>query len=196
MFSEEETKFLKEKMVTAVSNSSGKDKSMYMNILLKLNLAAMEQQGVVQPGKKQETILESKSKVINFTNTNLKMIENTLDQTFNELKKIGIGGKIGGIKYSPKSAKGEIQLFILDDSIKADDPDAVLKAEYNKAVQSYQWSNKGFTQAHFLKKFTEGNTTFEFTGFIPKGRTYIYKARSLANGKEYRFGKGLEKKIL
>lgn len=196
MLNEEETKFLKEKMIVAVSNSSGKDKSMYMNILLKLNLSLMEQKGVVQPGKKQETLLESKSKVINFTNTNLEMIKNSVVNTLDEMKKIGIGGKIENIRYQAKSAKAELQLFILDDNIKPDDPNAVLRAEYNKMIQSYQWSQKGFTKSHFLKQFTDGNTTFEFLGFIPKGRTYIYKARNLSNGKEYRFGKSLEKKIL
>ena len=188
--SEEELAFIKQKFTVALLNSKGTDHSMWTNILLKLN--TQDEEVVVPTGNKTVPFTE---KVSTFSNSNLNQIRGYVETACEDLKKVGLGVAVKSFKYTATKATANLEIYVLEGDV--NDPYAVLRADYLKELNDLTYQLKGFKPEHFLKEFTRASgIVYQFVGFIPKGKKYIYKALRKSDGVEYKFTADIEKLIL
>jgi hypothetical protein len=187
MFNKNETEFLQKNFKAAIINAGSvgatAEVSMWTNILLKLQAMPTE-----EDVKKDTTVFNT------FDQDNIKMLRQTLVSAI-DLSKNNLAGKIGNISYTANSADIKLQIFVLENGNgKPVDKLELQRLQYMKDLPRY--AHLGFTEKHFLKEFTHGKTIYQFTGFILKGKKFLYHANRKSDGANFKFMKSIEKLVL
>ena len=193
MFDEKEMEFLQKNFKAAIANSisagSEYNASMWTNILLKLQ--AMPGEGEVT----STNISTSDFKFKDFNKNNIKMLRDIIKDNIN-IAKNNVVFKVGDISYTNYTADVKLQLFTIENNDgKPISKDEILKLEYMKYLPKY--ALLGFKEEHFLKEFEMNGRIYQFLGFIPRGKRYVYSARRFnEHDKVYSFTREIEHLVL
>lgn len=195
MFDEKEMEFLQKNFKAAIANSisagSEYNTSMWTNILLKLQ--AMPGEGEVASTNTNNSTSDYKFK--DFNRDNIKMLRDVVKDSIS-ITQNNIAFKVGDISYTSNSADVKLQLFTMDNNNgKPISKDEILKLEYMKYLPKY--ASRGFKEQHFLKEFEMNGRIYQFSGFIPRGKKYVYTARRFnEHDKVYSFTREIEHLVL
>ena len=183
MFNKEETEFLNQNFRAAIMNArkanATSNAMMWTNILLKLQSMPTEEEN--------NEVYNNTTKYAEFNSSNIKSLRDVVSQNL-DLSKHDLAFKLGKINYSLGVADIALQIIINPDGKgKPVDKIGTLKLKFLAELHSY--ASLGFKESHFLKEFKWGkaNQTYQFVGFIPKGKKYIYNAIDISSGTIYKF---------
>lgn len=178
----EEFGLLVSKYTNIMKDSTVDEQKKISDIMLKLKVLVLD-------GEKSTNASDTTFE--NFTLTNVATVRQLFTDALSNINNT-LTTKIGDISYSSSKATVKVEVFPIDPGSNSD-PDAALKADFLAELPRYR--RYGFKEEHYLKQFTYNNKVYEFIGFIPKGRTYKYKARLLNGAVSYKFSSDIVKYV-
>lgn len=186
-FSKEEMTVLLNNVSRAVNVTEGKDKSIWTNILLKLQLIEQE---LEEKRKEGEPV-----KFNHFEKDNLKKLRKVLNNNLEGLKRdYGLGIKLGHCDFNTVTAKFKLEITAIGNG-NTNDPMEVYKIKYLEDLKR-GYGNGKFKPEHFGVEFNSGRDSYKFIGFLPNGKKYIYKALRVKDNGNFKFTNDIEKYIL
>lgn len=162
------------KYTSIMKDSTVEEQKRISDIMLKIKVLVLD-------NEKSEVAVNTSFN--SFTSSNITKVRQLFTDTLSSINDT-LAIKISDISYTSAKATIKVEVFPVD-SNSNNDPNTVLRADFIAELPRYK--RYGFKEEHFLKQFTYNNKVYEFTGFIPKGKTYKYKARILNGTSSYKF---------
>ena len=173
--SKDEFELLRSKFTEVMKTSTVAEQNKLGDIMLKLKVQSLDTE-IGRKGNEYKFETFDKDNIVNLR----QLVNNALVGSNSS-----IAFKVDGISYTGNNASVKVEVYPLTEGEPVN-ADTMLKVQY--ATDLPRFAFKGFKEEHFLKKFTYSGREYEFLGFIPKARTYKYKARRVGSKEAYKFG--------